>query len=43
MAAKAVGLVQVVLAAAGKELTAQAQVRTEQQILAVAVAVATPV
>jgi hypothetical protein len=43
MAVKAVGLVRVVLAAAGKERTAQAQVRTEQQILAAAAAVATPV
>jgi hypothetical protein len=43
MAAKVVGLAQVVLAAAGKELTAQAQVRTEQQILAAVVVLATPV
>jgi hypothetical protein len=43
MAAKAVGLVQVVLAAADKEQTALAQARTEQQIQAVAVVLATPV
>jgi hypothetical protein len=42
-AAQVVGLVQVVLAAEGKEQTAQAQVRTEQQTQVVAVAVATPV
>jgi hypothetical protein len=34
MAARVVGLVQVVLVAAGKEQTAQARVRTELQILA---------
>ena len=43
MAAQVVGLVQVVLAVADKEQTALAQARTEQQVLAVAVAVATPV
>jgi hypothetical protein len=43
MAAKAVGLEQEVLAAAGRELTAQAQVRTEQQIQVAAVELATPV
>jgi hypothetical protein len=41
--AQADGLVQVVWVAAGKELTAQAQVRTEQQIQVVAVVLATPV